>query len=116
MSERKIDVLWDDNPVDVTAEANFIWSIANKLDAYFVFSLDDAEKANDFFYDKDLTDSKKAEKITYLLSKAKKEFNKLDEVDQEECYLTMRKFVRFYEFLLQVSLFNDTDLHKNTIS
>ena len=26
-----IDVLWDDNPVDVTGEANFIWSIANKL-------------------------------------------------------------------------------------
>ena len=25
-----IDVMWDDNPVDVTAEANFIWSIANK--------------------------------------------------------------------------------------
>ena len=31
MSERKIDFLWDDNPVDVTSEANFIWSIANKL-------------------------------------------------------------------------------------
>lgn len=29
--ERKIDVLWDDNPVDITSEANFIWSIANKL-------------------------------------------------------------------------------------
>lgn len=28
---RKIDVLWDDNPVDVTQDANFIWSIANKL-------------------------------------------------------------------------------------
>lgn len=27
----KIDMLWDDNPVDVTSEANFIWSIANKL-------------------------------------------------------------------------------------
>lgn len=27
----KLDLLWDDNPVDVTAEANFIWSIANKL-------------------------------------------------------------------------------------
>lgn len=27
----KIDMLWDDNPIDVTAEANFIWSIANKL-------------------------------------------------------------------------------------
>lgn len=30
-NNRKIDVLWDDNPVDVTAEANFIWNIANKL-------------------------------------------------------------------------------------
>lgn len=29
--KNKIDMLWDDDPVDVTAEANFIWSIANKL-------------------------------------------------------------------------------------
>lgn len=29
--KNKIDMLWDDNPVDVTSEANFIWSIANKL-------------------------------------------------------------------------------------
>lgn len=28
---KKNDILWDDNPIDVTAEANFIWSIANKL-------------------------------------------------------------------------------------
>ena len=31
MANDRFDVLWDDNPVDVTAEANFIWSIANKL-------------------------------------------------------------------------------------
>lgn len=30
-TDRKIDVMWDDNPVDITTEANFIWSIANKL-------------------------------------------------------------------------------------
>ena len=24
-------LLWDETPIDVTAEANFIWSIANKL-------------------------------------------------------------------------------------
>ncbi len=29
--DKNIDVLWDDNPVDITSEANFIWSIANKL-------------------------------------------------------------------------------------
>ncbi|MBP3901132.1 MAG: SAM-dependent DNA methyltransferase [Blautia sp.] len=27
----KLNILWDDNPVDITSEANFIWSIANKL-------------------------------------------------------------------------------------
>ena len=26
-----IDILWDDNPIDITDEANFIWGIANKL-------------------------------------------------------------------------------------
>ena len=31
MSEHKIDVMWDDAPVDVSTEVNFIWSIANKL-------------------------------------------------------------------------------------
>lgn len=28
---KKIDPLWDDSPMDVSAEVNFIWSIANKL-------------------------------------------------------------------------------------
>lgn len=31
MPQTNIDFLWDDNPVDITSEANFIWSIANKL-------------------------------------------------------------------------------------
>lgn len=31
MAERKIDVMWDDAPVDVSTETNMIWSIANKL-------------------------------------------------------------------------------------
>ena len=32
MSENKIlDTMWDDTPIDITQEANFIWSIANKL-------------------------------------------------------------------------------------
>lgn len=32
MSEKKIiDAMWDDTPVDVSTEVNFIWSIANKL-------------------------------------------------------------------------------------
>lgn len=29
--KNKIDPMWDDKPIDVSSEANFIWSIANKL-------------------------------------------------------------------------------------
>lgn len=28
---KKIDAMWDDSPIDVSAEVSFIWSIANKL-------------------------------------------------------------------------------------
>ncbi len=31
MSNMVIDTSWDDNPIDVSTEVNFIWSIANKL-------------------------------------------------------------------------------------
>lgn len=31
MANKIIDTMWDDSPIDVTQEANFIWSIANKL-------------------------------------------------------------------------------------
>ena len=31
LNGKNIDTLWDDNPIDVTSEVNFIWSIANKL-------------------------------------------------------------------------------------
>ncbi len=34
--KENIDVLWDDNPIDVTQDANFIWSIANKLRGSFM--------------------------------------------------------------------------------
>lgn len=31
MANKILDTMWDDNPIDITQEANFIWSIANKL-------------------------------------------------------------------------------------
>ncbi len=31
MTNKMVDTMWDDAPINVTQEANFIWSIANKL-------------------------------------------------------------------------------------
>ena len=34
--EKNIDFTWDESPVDITAEANMIWGIANKLRGSFM--------------------------------------------------------------------------------
>lgn len=95
-----------------TVTPELVYEIDEKIDSYNLFSVDDAIKANDIFYSDEYSDKQKEEKITFLLSKAKKEFNNINENDQREAYVTLRRFVRFYEFLLQVSSFSDTNLHK----
>ena len=48
----------------------------------------------------------------YLLSKAKKEFEKSSDDDKKELYFVLKSFVKHYEFLLQISNFSDVNLHK----
>lgn len=95
-----------------TVTPELVYEIDQKIDSFNLFTIDSAFEANEIFYSEDFTEKQKEVKITYLLSKAKKHFEAMDEVDQRELYITLRRFVRFYEFLLQVSSFNDVDLHK----
>ena len=89
-----------------------VYEIDSKIDGYYLFSFDDACKANEIYYDNELKPIQKEKKIIYYLSKTKREYDRLDERDRAECYMAMRRFVRFYEFLLLVSSFSDNDLHK----
>ena len=89
-----------------------VYELDVKIDSYNIFLIDSAIEANDIFYSDTYSKRRKEEKITYLLSKAKKQFDKLDELDQRELYSVLRRFIRFYEFLLQVSSFDDINLHK----
>lgn len=95
-----------------TVTPELVYEIDQKVDSFNIFSVDDAFAANDIFYSNEYTEKQKEEKITFYLSKAKKEFDKKETTDQREIYFTLRRFVRFYEFLLQVSSFSDVNLHK----
>ena len=95
-----------------TVTPELVYEIDQKVDSYNLFTVDSAFEANDIFYSDKYTDKEKETKITFYLSKAKKHFEKMEVNDQRELYFTIRRFVRFYEFLLQVSSFNDVDLHK----
>jgi type I restriction enzyme R subunit len=88
-----------------------IYDIEAKIDGYTVIDPMDIDEANDFLY-KDKITSKEKNKLTFLFQKTKKAIEKLDYEDQKEFVITMRRFVRFYEFLLQATCFEDMELHK----
>ncbi len=88
-----------------------IYDIEAKVDGYAVIDPMDIDDANEILYKDDIT-AKEKKRLTFLFQKAKKNIEKLELDEQRECVMTMRHFARFYEFLLQVSCFEDTELHK----
>lgn len=88
-----------------------IYDLEAKIDAYTVLDPDDIEKANEMLY-KDKISSKDKQKLTFYFKKAKNLIENYDIAKQQEIVALMRHFVRFYEFMLQVSCFEDVDLHK----
>lgn len=88
-----------------------IYDLEAKIDAYTILDPDDIEKANELLY-KDKISSKDKQKLTFYFKKAKNLIENYDITKQQEIVALMRHFVRFYEFMLQVSCFEDVDLHK----
>lgn len=89
-----------------------VYDVEAKLDGYYVIDPDDVEKFNALLYKGDIT-SKDRISMEFLLQKAKKaiENNRTPE-EKNEIVLTIRHFVRFYEFLIQATCFEDKELHK----
>ena len=88
-----------------------IYDLEAKLDAYAVLDPDDIDKANELLYKPKVT-GKDKQKLTFYFNKTKNLIEKYELVKQAEIVAMMRHFVRFYEFLLQASCFEDVDLHK----
>ena len=88
-----------------------IYDLEAKIDGYAVIDPTDVAEASDILYKEDIKGPDK-KKIIFLFQKAKKNIDKYEEIGQREIVISMRKFVRFYEFLLQVSCFEDVELHK----
>lgn len=86
-----------------------VYDLEAKIDAYGILDPADIEAANDILY-ADKVNGK--QRLTFFLQKSKKLIEHYEYNTQRQCVADMRSFVRFYEFLLQVSSFEDTDLHK----
>lgn len=88
-----------------------IYDIEAKIDGYFLIDPLDIENVNDLLYKENIS-AKEKSRITFIFQKTKKNIEKLDIEEQREFVMIIRKFVRFYEFLLQASCFEDIELHK----
>lgn len=83
-----------------------------KISGYYIFSMDDVNNANAIFVDDKFSTKEKDEKIRFYIGKAKREFEKLNNKEKKEFYFLLKRFVRNYEFILQITNLNDVDLHK----
>ena len=91
-----------------------VYDLETKLDGYYVLDPSDIEFAVDLIYKGDSSAQTKR-KLTYYFQRAKARVEQYDVLKQLEIVATMRHLVRFYEFLIQVSCFEDVELHKKYV-
>lgn len=88
-----------------------IYELEAQIDAYAIIDPDDIIKFNEILY-KEKSSSSKRKKIRFYLGKSKNLIENYRLQKQYEIIKDLRHFVRFYEFMVQVSCFEDTELHK----
>lgn len=88
-----------------------IYELEAKIDAKYLFTPSDIDEFNDILYG-DYTTTQQKSIVAYYLSKSKKIFDKLDEKERRETRVLISRFIRCYEFIIQVSSLEDVNLHK----
>ena len=88
-----------------------IYDLEAKIDAYMFLDPSDIEAANDLLC-KSKLEAVDRKKLNFYFGKAKKLVENYSVEEQQNIVSLMRSFVRFYEFMLQVSCFEDVELHK----
>jgi type I restriction-modification len=82
-----------------------------KIEGYFFLDPADIEAFNKLLYESEHT-AKDKKQMTFYLQKAKRVIDSFSDEDKAQCAMDIRHFIRFYEFLLQASCFEDKELHK----
>lgn len=88
-----------------------IYDIEAKIDGYFFLDPADVESFNKVLYESSHT-AKDKKQMTFYLQKAKRVIDGFADDKRGQIALDIRHFIRFYEFLLQSSCFEDVELHK----
>lgn len=104
-------VYYDRTLLSETVNPKGIYNIEAEIDGYYVIDLYDIETAN-YYLSKPKLTFKEKQGLRSILQRVKTRLENYSPEEQNEFILKMRHFVRFYEFLLQASTFEDVELHK----
>lgn len=91
-----------------------VYDLEARLDGYFVLDPADVEAAANILCRPPI-ESKAKQKLNFYFGRVKKRMDDYDNFKQIEIASVMRHFVRFYQFLIQVSCFEDVELHKKFV-
>lgn len=88
-----------------------IRAVEAQVDAYNFLDIDDIETFNEYLY-QDKRSAKDKNKMWALLDKSLNIINKETEDKKYEIKSTIKRFIRFYSFLIQATSYINKDLHK----
>lgn len=94
-----------------TVRPSLIYKLEAQIDEYGIIKQDDIDETNNLICKQEVTlDEKKI--LIYLFQESKKLLSTYSIKEQKKFVSLLKKFIRFYEFIIQVSLFEDVELHK----
>lgn len=94
-----------------TVTPSAVYDIEAKLDGFMILDPYDIQMAAEIVYKK-IIEVKDKNQLRFYMQRAEKKIKEYEIDRQREIVATIRHFIRFYEFLIQVSCFEDVELHK----
>lgn len=99
--------------VEEVTEPNLLYDIENRLHAYGVYLEDELDRFNRiYFKPKDKKTSKDRAILNHLIDISVERYKKLEKQEQEDFKSQATKYIRLYSFILQITPFEDVELHK----
>lgn len=88
-----------------------IRTVEAQVDQYNFLDIDDINDFNEYLY-QEKRSAKDKSKMWSLLDKSLQIINKYSDLEKLEIRATIKRFIRFYSFLIQATCFESVDLHK----
>lgn len=96
-----------------TVDPQKIYNLVEKIQGYYLIDPIDVEQVTLLLHkDKGRISASTKKQIKYYMERTQRKFKEEDPDDQSEFLKTLKHFVRYYEFLLQISSLKDVDLQK----